>query len=185
MALTLKMREAEQRLGLNNLCSAVKKHIGENNLQLVEIGSYCGESSEIIATNFPYSDINCVDPWTSYTEEGSTYDLNQQALELKEAELIFESVMSRYSNIKKNKMSSIQYANQIEDESVDFVYIDGNHQYSSVMEDLSIWNKKIKIGGVIAGHDFSWAPVSRAIYEFFDRAPVSVFEDGSWFYIKK
>ena len=82
-------------------------------------------------------------------------------------------------------MSSTQYANQIEDESVDFIYIDGNHQYLSVMEDLTIWNKKIKIGGVIAGHDFSWSPVSRAIYEFFDRAPVSVFEDGSWFYIKK
>jgi len=129
--------------------------------------------------------LNCVDPWESYTEEGSTYDLDRQALELKEAESIFDSVSSRYSNITKNKMPSTQYIDQIEDESIDFVYIDGNHQYSSVVEDLTMWNKKIKTGGVIAGHDFTWGSVNKAIYEFFDRAPVSIFEDGSWFYIKK
>jgi len=185
MALTFKMREANQRLGLNNLCLTVKNYINDDNLQLVEVGSYCGESSEIIATHFPNSTLNCVDPWEKYIEEGSTYDLDKQELELKEAEQIFTSMASRYSNIKKNKMSSIQYASQIEDESIDFIYIDGNHQYSSVIEDLTMWNKKVKKGGIISGHDFNWSPVSRAIYEFFDKSPVSVFEDNSWFYIKK
>ena len=185
MGLTYKMRENEQRQGLINLCLNVQNYIGNDNLQLVEVGSYCGESSEIIASNFLKSTLNCVDPWESYTEEGSTYNLHQQSLELKEAESLFDLVASKYNNIIKNRLSSIQYASQIEDESIDFIYIDGNHQYASIIEDLTIWNEKIKTGGIIAGHDFSWSPVSRAIYEFFDRAPVSVFEDGSWLYIKK
>jgi predicted O-methyltransferase YrrM len=186
MTLTFKMREANQRIGLNNLCLMIKTHyINDNNLQLVEIGSYCGESSEIIATHFPNSILNCVDPYEKYTEEGSTYDLNKQELELKEAEQIFTIMMSRHTNIRKNKMPSVKYADQVKEESIDFVYIDGNHQYASVIEDLEVWNKKIKLGGIIAGHDFNWGPVSKAIYEFFGRPPVSVFEDNSWFYIKK
>ena len=178
-------QDSSQRQGLINLCNSVKYYLNDNNLQLVEVGSYCGESGGIIASIFPNSILNCVDPWEKYTEEGSTYDLNEQELVLKEAERIFDSTTGTLPNVRKNKMFSSHYANLIDDNSVDFIYIDGNHQYSSVMEDLTLWSKKVKIGGIIAGHDFGWAPVSRAIYEFFDRPPVDIFSDGSWYYFNK
>jgi predicted O-methyltransferase YrrM len=184
MGLTYNMREAQQRQGLIELCNLVKSYIGDN-LQIIEIGSYCGASSEIIATIFSNSIINCVDPWEQYTEEGSTYDLGRQALELKEAEQIFDSVALKYPNIRKNKISSIQYADSIKSESIDFIYIDGNHQYSSVLEDIITWNKKVRIGGIIAGHDYGWPSVNKALIEFFKTPPVHNFIDGSWFYIKK
>ena len=41
-----------------------------------------------------------------------------------------------------------------DDKSLDFVYIDGNHEYSYVMEDLIFWFEKVKINGIMAGHDF-------------------------------
>jgi predicted O-methyltransferase YrrM len=186
MALIHQMREdSTQRQGLVDLCNSVKYYLGDNGLQLVEVGSYCGESGGIIASTFPNSILNCVDPWEKYTEEGSTYDLNEQELILKEAERIFDSTTGTFPNVRKNKMPSIKYAESLESNSIDFIYIDGNHQYSSVIEDLTMWHEKVKVGGVIAGHDFGWASVSRAIYEFFDRPPVSVFGDGSWFYFKK
>lgn len=184
MTLTYKMRENEQRQGLIDLCSLVKSYIGDG-LQIIEIGSYCGASSEIIADIFPKSIINCVDPWMKYTEEGSTYDLDKQELELKEAEGLFDLVKEKYHNINKNKMPSLEYSKHIEDNSINFIYIDGNHQYSSVKEDIHVWYNKIKPGGIISGHDFNWVPVCKAVVEFFGEHPVYVFPDSSWFYFKK
>jgi predicted O-methyltransferase YrrM len=185
MSLTYRMREAEQKQGLTDLCNLVKSYIGDSNLKMVEVGSYCGASGEIIASSFPNSILNCVDPWERYTEEGSVYDLDRQELELKEAEGIFDSVMAKHPNMRKNKMPSIKYAENLQPESIDFIYIDGNHQYSSVVEDLKTWYDKVKPGGVIAGHDYGWTSVNSALKDFFNEAPVSTFCDGSWFYFKQ
>lgn len=185
MGLTFQAREGSQKQGLIELMYDIKAILQDNNLNIVEVGSYCGASGEIIARTFSNSTLNCVDPWEKYVEDGSTYDLNRQELELKEAESIFDMVMSNNHNIRKNKMSSIQYASLLEDNSVDFIYIDGNHSYSSVIEDLKIWSKKIKHNGIIAGHDFNWTQVNKALYEHFNQPPVSVYTDGSWFYYNK
>jgi len=47
------------------------------------------------------------------------------------------------------------------DEFFDFVYIDGNHNYESVKQDMSIWLPKVKKGGVLGGHDFDSRGVTR------------------------
>ena len=39
-------------------------------------------------------------------------------------------------------------------EPLDFVYIDGDHSYDSVMLDIILWSKMIRKGGVISGHDY-------------------------------
>lgn len=52
------------------------------------------------------------------------------------------------------KSLSKQAANIFSDESLDFVYIDANHAYDFVKEDLELWWPKIKKGGYIAGHDY-------------------------------
>lgn len=40
------------------------------------------------------------------------------------------------------------------DESLDFVYIDANHKYDFVKEDIEIWYPKVRVGGILAGHDY-------------------------------
>ncbi len=45
-------------------------------------------------------------------------------------------------------------SNLIEDESLDFMYIDANHYYESVKEDINKWYPKVKKGGVFGGHDY-------------------------------
>lgn len=62
--------------------------------------------------------------------------------------------------IRKTSMEAVQdFAN----ESLDFVYIDANHQLRYVIEDLVEWSKKVKKGGVIAGHDYIYTnPRTRA-----------------------
>ena len=40
------------------------------------------------------------------------------------------------------------------DGSLDFVYIDGHHGFKYVAEDIWEWHKKVKKGGIVAGHDY-------------------------------
>jgi len=46
-------------------------------------------------------------------------------------------------------------------ESIDFVYIDGNHGFKFVTEDICEWSKKVRKGGVIAGHDYIYSADTR------------------------
>jgi predicted O-methyltransferase YrrM len=39
-------------------------------------------------------------------------------------------------------------------ETLDFVYIDANHDYSHVLEDIEAWAKIVKPGGIVSGHDY-------------------------------
>lgn len=41
-----------------------------------------------------------------------------------------------------------------QDESLDFIYIDANHTYEFVTEDMSLWFPKLKKNGVFSGHDY-------------------------------
>ena len=75
-----------------------------------------------------------------------------------------------------------------EDNSIDFIYIDGNHQYDFVKKDLEDYVPKVKVGGVIAGHDYGGPTtpgVTKAIDEYFGFPPESKYPDYSWAYIKK
>lgn len=40
------------------------------------------------------------------------------------------------------------------DESLDFVYIDANHEFRYIAEDLFEWTKKVRKGGIVSGHDY-------------------------------
>ena len=50
---------------------------------------------------------------------------------------------------------SINAAKKIKNKSLDFCYIDANHKYEHVKNDLELWWPKVKKGGVFCGHDFS------------------------------
>ena len=47
--------------------------------------------------------------------------------------------------------------NDIPNESLDFVYIDGNHHFKYVAEDICGWSKKVRKGGIISGHDYFYS----------------------------
>lgn len=43
---------------------------------------------------------------------------------------------------------------KVEDNSLDFVYIDADHSYDFVMQDMILWGRKLKKGGIMSGHDY-------------------------------
>lgn len=81
-------------------------------------------------------------------------------------------------------------AEKIPDASLDFVYIDADHRYESVLRDLGVWFSKVREGGILAGHDYGHVDlpgVGQAIDHFFQRLgwQVMVAGDGVWWVIKQ
>lgn len=54
--------------------------------------------------------------------------------------------------------SSVSAASLIRDRSLDLVFIDGDHSYGAVQQDILAWMPKIKSGGIICGHDCETRP---------------------------
>jgi len=56
---------------------------------------------------------------------------------------------------------SVEAALLVPDASLDFVYIDADHQFSAVVADLAAWEPKVRSGGVVSGHDYFYGRDSR------------------------
>ncbi len=67
--------------------------------------------------------------------------------------------------------TSARAVSGIPDDSLDFVYIDGHHQYNYVKNDIILYWPKVKIGGLMAGHDYTkYRPgVVKAVNEIFEK----------------
>ncbi len=82
---------------------------------------------------------------------------------------IYENVCSlfaSYPNVEILRMRSLDAAGLFPDEFFDYVYIDGDHSYEGVMQDLIHFLPKLKIGGLIIGDDYGWGQVSVAVRDF-------------------
>jgi len=65
-----------------------------------------------------------------------------------------------HNRLRKNDVTYIELFSEdavrtVDDESLDFVYIDGDHSYDFCMLDILLWSRKVRKGGIISGHDFS------------------------------
>ena len=125
----------------------------------VEIGVQRGKFSEVICKFNPQMKVYGVDPWAEYVthpsekHQKSTQNHSSQA-KLEEFHQETVKRLSPYPGYEIIREYSIDALKHFEDESIDFVYIDANHEYSFVMEDIEEWHKKVKKGGIVSGHDY-------------------------------
>ncbi len=63
------------------------------------------------------------------------------------------------------RMTSMEAVGKFKNCSLDFIYIDAAHDFDNIMLDLIYWVPKVKIGGIVSGHDYSVFPggVLRAV----------------------
>jgi len=88
-----------------------------------------------------------VDPWTAYygdRDQGRVDSIYEEACK----------TLSPYSNCTIIKKSSMEATGDIPNLSLDFVYIDSDHRFKQTAEDIVEWSKKVRSGGVVAGHDY-------------------------------
>lgn len=113
-----------------------------------EIGVASGHYSEVLCKSIPRLELHCIDSWETYS--GGEYE-DQEALNRHYHEA--QKHLAEYSCnfIKKLSSDAVQ---DFKDSSLDFVYIDANHDLDFVLDDISRWSKIIRPGGVISGHDY-------------------------------
>lgn len=142
---------------------------------MLEVGVYKGEAMRQFMDSGKFRRYFGVDFWS-----GDYADPNPRFLEcIPDAELKFDEVAKHYPNVVKMRMTSKEAAGYFHDNLFDFVYIDGNHNYEFVKEDLDLWWPKVKYEGYFGGHDYNMADnVGRAVNEKFGHG--EMFPDSSW-----
>lgn len=150
----------------------------QNIKSMAEVGSWQGESTTIFAYYLPSTKIYSVEPFIQ------NYDPDlfaaKQSMEIIESN--YKERISKFVNIEHLKMTSKQSMEKFENNSLDFVYIDGDHRYEYVKEDIEGWIKKICKGKYIGGHDYGMPGVLKAIKEILGSVD-TIYKDSSW--IKK
>lgn len=146
----------------------------------VECGAWLGKSSSYLCDkNHKNLQIYIVDTWAGASNElNSTQRLATQ----KDIYNIFLENMGtrKFAAIKKD---GIEASNSFQDKSCDIVFIDMEHTYNAVKNDIKAWLPKVKAGGYIAGHDYThlWQGVVDAVNEIFDKHSIIVMGD-CWLY---
>ena len=132
----------------------------------VEVGVQRGMYSEIICKANPQMKVYGVDPWRMYPTAKATETRTADATPQKDVDGWYQDTLRRmaiYPNYQIIKESSMMGVKKFEDNSIDFVYIDADHGYNFVMEDISEWYKKLRKGGIISGHDYYTIKEPRAL----------------------
>ncbi|NOS67615.1 MAG: hypothetical protein HOO67_04605 [Candidatus Peribacteraceae bacterium] len=121
----------------------------------VEIGVLNGYYSELLLTRSNLRTLHSVDPWKAFDTDAYDDKHNSPQQEQDDRYRFTQDRLKKFgSRSKIHRMMSAEAAKKFENNSLDFVYIDANHSYEAVKEDLELWWPKVRPGGVIAGHDY-------------------------------
>ncbi len=113
----------------------------------VEVGVAQGWHAEILCKENPGVRLHCVDVWDQipgYREYEKTIAV------------FYQEALNSLSNYNTNliRRYSMDAAKDFKDNSLDFVYIDGAHDFKNVAMDICEWSKKVRVGGIVFGHDY-------------------------------
>ena len=114
-----------------------------------EVGVEKGSNSIVLCHNIPNLKLFCIDPWRLYRGGG-----HLQANHIQRRYLTnLKQTLSSY-NVTFIEKLSLDAVRDIPENSLDFVYIDANHRFDYIMQDLIEWSRRVKPGGIISGHDY-------------------------------
>lgn len=155
---------------------------------IVEVGCAFGRSlaylAECVIASGKKIHVHAVDIWPKFDPDTITADAwgSEHANLVKEvggdSYLAFERLMDaecpRWRGVVTiYRMPSVEAAKLHRAHSADLVFIDANHTYPFVKQDIEAWLEIVKPGGVIGGHDYTtgFPGVMQAVDEFFPNTP--------------
>jgi hypothetical protein len=150
---------------------------GKKSLVGAEIGVFRGKHAQFMLDKLDIKKLYLVDQYKMYMEpRDSSNGIVQEIYTTETAEKWAKEAYRRLmisDNIGRLvwlTLSSLEASRMIPDKSLDFVYIDANHEYEFIRADIRAWLPKVKSGGVFGGHDFGvpFVPgVEKAVRETF------------------
>lgn len=129
---------------------------------VLEIGCYRGVSTEVWLLHC--AQVVAVDPWLDVGVRRE-----------------FLARCSHYPHLKMIEGFSPSALTSLRDHQFDLCYIDGDHSYEAVVQDIQACKPHVKPGAFIGGHDYGGdcPGVAQAVDELLGK-PQWRFSDGSW-----
>lgn len=149
-------------------------HVSERPVTMAEIGVEAANTSQRLLERNPLLSYIGVDPYVK--NDG-----------------LYEDVVKRLSSFQSqgrfllHRDGSLSAAGKVEEHSLDLVFLDARHDYEAVWSDMVAWHRKVRRGGIMSGHDFSWMfpTVAMAVYKASFSTPervVHLAPDGVWWF---
>ena len=170
------------------ICNQLK-----NGDTFVEIGSWLGKSAiytgnkikqRNLKVNFYTIDLFDI----SIMKEEPYLRTLDVVKENKVYETFLENIEPLKEYITSIKGDSKEVYKQFKDESIDYLFIDGDHNHEGFSQDIKLWYPKVKFGGIFSGHDYIWGGKGVKtiidIFSEFKAKPFAPMWGDVWFYTK-
>jgi predicted O-methyltransferase YrrM len=150
-----------------------------------EVGVCLGVTSEYYAQNIKtLKKLYCVDSYPEYVDwTGVVMNREKQDAMKQHA---FDRLKRFHDKIEFVYDDSENFSKRIENETLDFIFIDADHSYEGALSDFKLYFPLVKKGGIFAGHDFPLQGVNGALKDFLvDRfKEIKMLENNAWYLIK-
>ena len=142
---------------------------------IAEVGVWKGRSTAYLAVELYNANkqfhIHAVDSWQGCTgRDLNFYDsVREQMVDGSIRREFEDNLKSFKENLTVHQKTSVEAAAEFDDQSLDMVVIDDDHEYESVLASIQAWAPKIKPGGILCGddHDSYYPGVGQALNEVF------------------
>lgn len=124
-----------------------------------EVGVRRGTTAAYLLEQFPNLKATLVDPYLPYNDVGNEITESMQAAYLAEA----QSILSPFRDRCTWRINELDIETLPE---FDIIFIDANHDYEYVANDIEAWSQKLTPYGVLCGHDYVMDGVQRAVQEY-------------------
>lgn len=168
------------------------RHLAEDlptNGHLVEIGAFAGESTQVFMEAGLH--VDAIDPWDAAGRDqllaGNVHEQRRFTFDVRDVELAIDQRVAPFADrLRKFRGRDEAFVERYADSSLDAVYIDSVHTTEEVHDTISRWWSKLRVGGVLAGHDYStlYPGVIAAVQKAFGE-PERVYADTSWAVCKR
>lgn len=160
------------------------------NIRGCEIGVCHGENlCHMLEACENIEGIIAIDPYIAY-QDADGYVTQEMVDDM--LDIVYKNLdeIDLRNKVDFRKLTSDEAVAGIDDDYLDFIFIDGNHTYEYALRDMKNYYSKVKSGGIFAGHDYSISQVNSALLEFLSGRDISLSEvkllaNDSWFLYKK
>lgn len=154
------------------------------NLIGCEIGVCLGNSTEYLLRNvYNIEKLYAVDNYPELIDwNGTNLSRERQDLLKKYA----RDKLLKYDNVELIYESSTEFSRKLYQESLDFVFIDGDHSFNGVYLDFVNYFPLVKRGGIFSGHDINLNEIRTALQKFLGERFNDIVTVGNngWYLIK-
>lgn len=156
---------------------------------IAEIGVNKGETSKLFRNLFPDAQLYLIDPWQLSTDYlFSATPISRKRKHYEKAHSLVRDEFKDDPHVTILRMSSLEALSHTPDQ-FDLVFIDANHEYDHVKQDILSWLPKVRPGGILAGHDYDpeipmFSGVKQAVDEIFGNK-IMLGKDRLWIHKRK